>query len=62
MSKLACAISIARRRLVAVMDAAQRLELRAIEALDADRQAVDAAVAVRPELVRLEGAGIGFHA
>ncbi len=49
------------RRLVAVMDAAQRLQMARVEALDADRQAVDAAVAVRPELVGLEGAGIGFQ-
>jgi hypothetical protein len=48
-------------RLVLVVDAAQRLQMPAVEALDADRQAVDAAGAVGLELLGLEGAGIGFH-
>ena len=48
-------------RLFAVVNAAQRLQLRGIEALDADREAVDAASAVVAELGRFERAGIGFQ-
>ncbi len=45
-------------RLVGVVDAAERLQLRGVEALDAERQPVDAGRAEAGELLALEGAGI----
>ena len=48
-------------RLFATVNAAQRLQLRGIEALDADREAVDAASAVIAKLGRFERAWIGFQ-
>ena len=48
-------------RLSGVVDAAERLELRRIEALDAERQAVDAGRTEGGELVGLDGAGVGFQ-
>ncbi|MNY32246.1 hypothetical protein D3C86_1664500 [compost metagenome] len=50
-----------RARLALAVDAAQRLEMPVAEALDADRQPVDAARAVAREPLGLEGAGVGFH-
>ena len=48
-------------RLLAVVNAAQRLQMRRLEALDANGQPVDAGLAVAAETLGLEGAGIGFH-
>ena len=48
-------------RLCIVMNAAERLQMFAVEALNTDRQTVDPAVAIRPEAFRFEGAGVGFH-
>jgi len=47
------------RCLIAIVDAAQHLQMRRVEALGADRQAVDAAVAIALEALGLEGAGLG---
>ena len=47
--------------LIGVVDPAQRLEMRRIEALDAEREAVDAGLAEGGELVGLDGARIGFQ-
>ena len=48
-------------RLGAVVHAAERLQLRVVEALHADRQARDAGGAKRAEALALEGAGVGFQ-
>ena len=48
-------------RLVAVVDTPHGLELGFLEALHADRQAVDAQAAVVAELRLLEGARVGFQ-
>ena len=48
-------------RLVLIVDAAERLEVRSVETLDADRQAVDAGRAVGTEFFSFEGAGVGFE-
>ncbi|CRM80693.1 hypothetical protein [Pseudomonas sp. 22 E 5] len=47
--------------LIAIMDAAQRLKLLLLEALDANGQAIDPQLAVRHELLLFEGAGVGFQ-
>ena len=44
-----------------VVDTAERFEVRRVEALDADRQAVHARGAKAAELVRFERAGIRFQ-
>ncbi len=44
-----------------VMDAAKGLEMAGIEALDANRQAIDARQPVVAKLGLLEGAGVGFE-
>jgi hypothetical protein len=44
-----------------VMHAAQGLQVRVVEALDTERQARDAGIAVGAEAVALEGAGIGLE-
>jgi len=48
-------------RLAVVVDAAERLEMARIEALDADRQPVDARRAEHLEFLRLECAGVRFE-
>ena len=48
-------------RFVVVMDAAQGVQVAFVEALDADREAVDAAVAIGLEFFGFEGTGVGFH-
>ncbi|MCY1411947.1 hypothetical protein D9M71_273430 [compost metagenome] len=47
--------------LVTVVDAAQGFELGLLEALDADRQAIDAQLPVGFELLLLERSGVGFQ-
>lgn len=47
--------------LVAIVDAPQRLELVGLEALHADRQAIDAELAIVAKLGLLEGTRIGFQ-
>ncbi len=49
-------------RLMVIVNATERLEMPRVEALYADRQAIDAQSPKRGELVRFEGAGIGFQA
>ena len=48
-------------RFTVIMDAAEGLQMFGIEALDADRQAVDAGQPVVAKLGLLEGAGVGFE-
>ena len=43
------------------MDASQALQMSIVEALDTDREPVDAGGAVAVETFPLKGAGIGFH-
>src|SRR5207253_3453707 len=50
-----------RARLRAVVHAAERVQLRVVEALYAHRQPGDAGLAVGAEAVLLEGAGVGFE-
>ncbi|MNZ79102.1 hypothetical protein D3C78_976960 [compost metagenome] len=46
---------------VTVVDATQGLKLGLLEALDADRQAIDAQLPVGLELLLLEGPRVGFQ-
>ncbi len=48
-------------RLVRAVHASDRLEACVVEALHAERQAIDSRLAVAAEARRLEGAGIGFE-
>ena len=47
--------------LVAVMDAPQCLQMCIVKTLDADGEAIDAAVTIGRELLHLEGTGVGFQ-
>ncbi len=47
--------------LSAIVDATERSQFRLIEGLDADRQTIDARVAIGPEALRVEGARIGLQ-
>jgi hypothetical protein len=60
LSKCAAAIR-SRARFVAIVDAAERLQVRRVEALDAERQAIDAGGAEGGELVGFDRAGVGFE-
>ena len=60
-SKAARASSTAARACARVVHAAERLQLRVVEALHADRQARHAGRAIGAEALALEGAGVGLE-